>query len=188
MKRYLYTIVFMFISCTFIYGQEINHEVRCYYAYGKTQLDTVCSIEHIIYNKTGKTQVIMITEDSKKELPLNRIIRRRLFRSYGDLSFAQMALDNIENCSDYSLVPEFLVKIVQPNDSFKITLELKNEDVNRVKALFLEHLLVLDAESIDNENMVSGLLSAIKEHHFEYPYPSIDIPWCLIKSFFKAKE
>jgi hypothetical protein len=65
---------------------------------------------------------------------------------------------------------------------------LKNEDVNRVKALFLEHLLVLDAESIDNENMVSGLLSAIKEHHFEYPYPSIDIPWCLIKSFFKAKE
>ena len=104
------------------------------------------------------------------------------------MSFAQMAWDNIENWSDHSLVPEFFIKILEPNDSFKIMLELRNEDANRVNALFLEHLLVLDAESIDNEKMVSGLLSAIKKHQFEYSYPSIVIPWCLIKSFFKTKE
>jgi hypothetical protein len=130
----------------------------------------------------------MITEDSKMELPLNRIIHRRLFRRYGDLSFAQIAWDNIENWSDYSLVPEFFVKIVQPNDSFKITLELRNEDINRVNTLFLEHLLVLNAEDIDNENKVSGLLPAIIKYHFEYPYSSIDISWCRLKIFFKTKK
>ena len=183
MKRYYYTIVFLLLSCTFIYSQEINNEVRCYYAYGETQLDTLCNIEYTIYNKTEKSQVIMITEDSKMEFPMNKIIRRRLLKRYGDLSFAQMAWDNIENYSDYSLVPEFFVKIVQPNESFKIILELRNEDVNKVNAVFLEHLLVLDTEEVDNKNMVNGLFTAIKEYHFEYPYPSIGIPWCLIKRF-----
>ena len=188
MIRYLYSIVVLFVSCSFIHSQEINHEVRCYYTYSETQLDTLYNIEYTIYNKTKKTQVIMITEDCKMEFPMNKIIRRRLIKRYGDLSFAQMAWDNIENHSAYSLVPEFFVKVVQPNDSFKIILELRNEDVNRVKTLFLEHLLVLNAEDIDNENMVSGLLSAIKEHHFEYSYPSIYIPWCIIKCFIKAKD
>jgi len=187
MKRYLYTIVLLFISCTFIYGQEISHEVRCYYAYGETQLDTLYNIEYTIQNKTDKTLVIMITEDNKMEFPMNKIIRRRLLKRYGDLSFAQMAWDNIEYRSDYSFVPDFFIKIVQHNDSFKMTLVLRNEDVNRVNTLFLEHLLVLDAKEVDNENMVNGLLAAIKYHHVEYAYTSINIPWSLIKNYIKQK-
>jgi len=122
----------------------------------------------------------MITEDNKMEFPMNKIIRRRLLKRYGDLSFAQMAWDNIEYRSDYSFVPDFFIKIVQPNDSFKMTLVLRNENVNRVNTLFLEHLLVLDAKEVDNENMVNGLLAAIKYHHVEYAYTSINIPWTAV--------
>ena len=80
MIRYLYSIVVLFVSCSFIHSQEINHEVRCYYTYSETQLDTLYNIEYTIYNKTRKTQVIMITEDCKMEFPMNKIIRRRLIK------------------------------------------------------------------------------------------------------------
>ena len=188
MKRYFYTIVLLFISCTFIYAQEVKHEVRCYYAYGETQLDTLYSIEYTIQNNSERTQVIMITEDNKRELPMNKIIRRRLLKRYGDLSFAQMAWDNIENLSDYPVIPEFFIKTIQPGDSFKITIELKNEDVNKVNSLFKDHLLLLNAEDIDNKDMVNGLLSAVKEYHFEYPYSSISIPWYVIEKFIGLKH
>ena len=188
MKRYLYTIALLLISCTSIYSQEIKSEVRCYYAYGAVQLDTLYNIEYTICNKSEKTLVIMITEDSKMEFPMNKIIRRRLLKRYGDLSFAQIAWDNIEHYSDYPLIPHFFIKTVQPFGSFKITLGLKNENANRINTLFLEHLLILDAEDVDNKDMVKGLLSAIKEYHFEYPYSSVCIPWPVISDFFRTHE
>ena len=184
MKRLLYTTVILFLSCTIIRGQDISSEIRCYYVHSETGLDTLYNIEYTIWNKTTNSKMIMLTEDNITEYPMKKLIYRRLIKRYGDLSFAQLAWDNIENLSNHSLIPEFFIKKIRPNDTFRITLVLKNRNPAWVNMLFSKHILVVDVAEIDNENMVFGFLSAIEEHHFEYPYSSVVIPWYTLRNFF----
>ena len=188
MKKIFCVIVILFISCTVLFGQKISSEIRCYYIYNETELDTLCNIEYTIHNNTNKCQVIVLSEDSKMDYPMKELIYRRLYKRYEDLSFAQMVWDNIENLSDNTLIPEFFIKTMGPNDTFRITLVLKNENATLADTLFMRHILVLNAEEIDNVNLVNGLLLAIKENHFEYPYSSVVIPWYIMNRFFRKSK
>lgn len=177
MKKILF---YFFISISSsLYGQDISEETQKYYVSANgTEVDTVCCLNYQVRNISATSQVMMFTEDDVNSMPMKQLIKKKLKRRYGDFSLAFFVWDaNIENNSDYVLVPHFFVKILQPNESFNITLFFQNEDDSLVDSLFRNHILICNLEDIEGNDMFLGFKAAINNLHLEYPYPSLTLSW-----------
>lgn len=177
MKKYLF-VIFITLS-TILYGQDINVAIQKYYVLENYAVeDKRCCLVYQVRNVSATSQVVMFTEDDVNSMPLEKLIKRKLLRRYGDFYLAFFIWDpNTENDSEYVLVPEYFVKMIEPGESFCITLFLQNEDDHLVDSLFRRHLLICNLEDIEGSEMFHGFKHAIDVFHLEFPYPSITLLW-----------
>ena len=179
MRKPCIIIILTFISISFsLYGQSISMGKQKYYVWNdRMDIDTICNLIYKVKNVSSNLLVVMFTEDDIRSMPLNKLIKRKMYQRYGDFSFSQFVWDNIENHSEAPLVPDCFIKILAPNESIDITLLLQNEDDSFVDSQFRNHILVFNIEDIDNKDMFYGFKDAVNEHHLAYSSSSITMLW-----------
>lgn len=182
MKKFVF-IIFVSLS-TLVFGQNVSLTKQYYYVSDdKSNLDTVCCLVYKIKNESTFSQVIMFTEDNVNRMPLRRLIKSKMYRRYGDFSLSQFVSDNVDNQSNYVMIPEFFVKFLSQGESFDITLLLRNEDESALDSIFREHVLICNLENVDCKEMFYGFKKCVDEQHLEYPYRTMTLLWTHFKSF-----
>ena len=188
MKKNIIIILIAIFMPSSLYSQIISMGKQNYYVWNdKMEIETICNLIYKVKNVSSKTQVVMFTEDDVSSLPLNKLIKRKIHRKYGDFSISHFIWDNIENHSEAPLVPECFIKILAPNESIDITLLLQNKDDRFVDSQFRNHILVCNIEDIDKEDMFYGFKAAVVEHHLEYPCSSITMLWSRFSLFLQRQ-
>ena len=182
MNRIIILVIYILQFC-FCMGQDFVIQKEYYYLVKKQDVDTICTIKYKIENMTDKTKTVLFTEENVNEMSLEQLIRKKMFRRYGDFNIACWAWEQIENMSQYINFPSFFVKLIEPGGSFEITLLLRNENDDAVDSLFRSHLLLCDVDQIDNKEMVYGFVGGLRSHNAEYPYSSITIVWEDLKNW-----
>ena len=178
MKKYIITILTFISISSSLYGQNISMWKQKYYVWNdKMDIDTICNLIYKVKNVSSNLLVVMFTEDDIRSLPLNKLIKRKMYQRYGDFSLSQFVWDNIENHSEAPLVPDCFIKVLALNESIDITLLLQNEDDRFVDSQFRNHILVFNIEDIDNKDMFYGFKDAVNEHHLAYSSSSITMLW-----------
>ena len=179
MKKNILFILMVITSS--LHAQTISMEKQSYYVMGHSmEVDTVCSLTYHIKNESSNSQVIMFSHDDINSLPMERLIKKKMYRRCGDYSLSLFVFDpNIVNESNEATVPDFFVKILPPEDSFNITLLFQNENSCIVEPLFRNHILVCQLEDVDCKGMFYGFKNAVDDHHLEFQGSSITLLWSL---------
>lgn len=173
-----YVIIFLFSFASSLYGQNISFVKQSYIIRKDNMgIDTICNLIYKVRNASSNSLVVMFTEDDINSLPLNKLIKRKMYRRYGDFSLSQFVWDNIENHCVNPIIPDFFIKILSPNESFDIILLLQNEDDNVVDSYFRNHILICNIEDIDNKEMFYGFKNSVIYHNLKYSYFSITLLW-----------
>lgn len=99
---------------------------------------------HFIENKSGQNLVVFFIEEENDALPKVKLLRKKLYRRYGDFSFSVMIWDNIiyEKSSNATVTPDIFVKILRPEEKFELVVPFANNDDEQIASKVSRHLLV----------------------------------------------
>ena len=141
---------------------------------------------HIVENKTKQNLVIFFIEEENDTLPQVKLLRRKLYRRYGDFSFSIIVWDNIyfEKSNNASVTPELFVKILKPEEKFELAVTFANNDEEQIASKVSRHLLVCsDTLFSCNEIGMPDFEEVIQHYGIDYADTKVVISADTFRSF-----
>lgn len=109
--------------------------------YGGTASDG--SYYHIIENKSEQNLVIFFIEEENDTLPQVKLLRKKLYRRYGDFYFFMIEWEaNMYIEKRPTVTPDLFVKILRPEEKFEIIVPFANDNEEQIASKVSRHLLV----------------------------------------------
>jgi len=189
--RKLIVILWMFFSyCTAILGQDIRISEASYCVMEQEhEIRKIQSSCYTIHNNDTSRMVLFFIEDDNTTMSHSDILKRKVFRRYGDFSLSMLECDpNIIIEDTCYIVPELFVKILNPCESFNIIVEQKTSQAKSFIKEIPKHLLICkETDFKDSQIGLCRFLSSLKEWNFDYPYSYIVIDVDVLHSFVQNK-
>lgn len=153
--------------------------------YGGTASDG--SYYHIIENKSSQNLVIFFIEEENDTLPQVKLLRKKLYRRYGDFSFSVMIWDNInyEKSNNATVTPDIFVKILRPEEKFELVVPFANNDEKQIASKIYRHLLVCSEMLFScDEIVMPNFIEVIQYYGIDYDKSEVVISADAFESFY----
>lgn len=142
---------------------------------------------HIIENKSGQNLVVFFIEEENDALPKVKLLRKKLYRRYGDFSFSVMIWDNIiyEKSSNATVTPDIFVKILRPEEKFELVVPFANNDEEQIASKVSRHLLVCSEMLFScDEIVMPNFIEVIQYYGIDYANQNVVISTDAFESFY----
>lgn len=142
---------------------------------------------HIIENKSEQNLVIFFIEEENDALPKVKLLRRKLYRRYGDFSFSVMIWDNInyEKSNNTTVTPDIFVKILRPEEKFELVVPFANNDEEPIASKVSRHLLVCSEMLFScDEIVMPNFIEVIQYYGIDYANQKVVISADAFESFY----
>lgn len=156
-----------------------------------TENPHIGSYYHIVENKTEQNFVIFFIEEENDTLPQVKLLRRKLYRRYGDFSFSVIVWDNMyfEKSNNTTIIPGMFVKILKPKDKFELVVPFANNEEEQIASKVSRHLLVCSETLLScNKIGMPDFEEVIQYYGIDYAYTKATISANTFKSFFSKFE
>lgn len=190
MKKIIIVCLFWFQLCACM-GQVITRQDASYFLsshIGQHKLHNSC--KYTIFNNDTCSVVIMFTEDDITTKPFDVILKRKLFRSYGCMRLSMFAWEPnmiIEDCR--VTVPELLVKLISPGESFNIIIEGVDSSSLKLLDSFKNHLIICpEKEFEDSKYGLKNFITGVRSHNYLYQPSYVIIDSIGFFKYFIGKE
>lgn len=171
----IFLSIISFIACLqYMHGQSIT-ELKYYVINADNSIDTMRVVTKSIQNQDFEPLVILFTEDDLASMEAERALRRKCFKTYGDVRLASFSYDNVINCNDSFCFPELFVKIIRPGESFDLVIISKNTPTEIIKDFLSSHLLVCTEKQI--EKYINNFIYSIEFHKVACTYNTLTVYW-----------
>lgn len=174
------TVILLFVAIN-SFGQQTEISTQYYYlADKKGSVDSICTVKLFISNTSENHMAIMFSEENIHNHSLEKIIRKKIYRHYGDFSLSIWS-ENIINNSKYIHFPGMFIKIVNPNEDFEMSIISNCRNETKIKEVLSDYIILCNTNTIDAIHC--NLVQSIKAQKADYPYNSITIVWDYLKSY-----
>lgn len=146
---------------------------------------------HIIENKSEQNLVIFFIEEENDTLSDVKLLRRKLYRRYGDFSFSVIVWDNIyfEKSNNATLTPELFVKILKPEEKFELVVPFANNEEEQIASKVSRHLLVCSETIFYNDEIgMPDFMKIIQYYNIDYANKKVVISADVFKLFLSKYE
>lgn len=145
---------------------------------------------HIVENKSEQNLVIFFIEEENDTLPQVKLLRKKLYRRYGDFYFFMIEWEAnmcIEKSS--TVTPELFIKVLRPEDKFELVVPYSDNDEEQTASKVSRHLLVcsetlFSSDEIGMPHFIENLLL----YDIVYDNTKIVISADAFKSFFSKYQ
>ena len=148
------------------------------------------SFYHIVENKSEQNLVIFFIEEENDTLPQVKLLRRKLYRRYGDFYFFMIEWE-ANMCIEKSptVTPDLFVKVLRPEDKFELVVPYSDKDEEQTASKVSRHLLacsktLFSSDEIGMPHFIENLLL----YDIVYDNTKIVISADAFKSFFSKYQ
>lgn len=186
MKYYIFLLVILLF-----YNQELTGQI-------KYDLDTQKCIRSFFYksspdslliytikNKAKQNLLIFFIEESNDTLSPVKLLKRKLYRRYGDFSLSMVEWEaNMSIEINDSVIPKLFVKVLEPEEIFKIVVPFADYQDEQIALKVTQHLLMC-SESDFSSNIIEmpHFIENLQKYDIIYPGTTLVISISTFKSF-----
>lgn len=128
------------------YGYDVNlleDSVKITVGRDYTKKHHIGSYYYTVENKTEHNLVIFFIEEENDTLPQVKLLRKKLYRRYGDFYFFMIEWEG-NMCIEKSLTitPDLFVKILKPKEKFVVVVPFANDEEEQIASEVFLYLLV----------------------------------------------
>lgn len=171
------------------YGYDVNlleDSVKITVGRDYTKKHHIGSYYYTVENKTEHNLVIFFIEEENDTLPQVKLLRKKLYRRYGDFSFSVMIWDNInyEKSNNATVTPDIFIKILRPEEKFELVVPFANNDEEQIASKVYRHLLVCSEMLFScDEIVMPNFIEVIQYYGIAYDNSKVVIPADAFRSF-----
>lgn len=143
------------------------------------------SYYHIIENKSNQNLVIFFIEEENDALPQVKLLRKKLYRRYGDFYFFMIEWEaNMYIEKRPTVTPDLFVKILRPEEKFEIIVPFANDNEEQIASKVSRHLLVCSETLFSSDEIgMPHYTENLQLYNIIYDNSKMVIPADTFKSF-----
>ena len=140
---------------------------------------------HIVENKTKQNLVIFFIEEENDALSDVKLLRRKLYRKYGDFYFFMIEWEaNMSIEKSPTVTPDLFVKILKPEEKLKVVVPFANDKEEQIASEVSQHLLVCaDTLFLSDEISMPHFMENLQLYDIAYDKSEVVISADKFKSF-----
>lgn len=148
------------------------------------------SYYHIVENKSEQNMVVFFIEDENDTLPQVKLLRRKLYRRYGDFYFFMIEWEaNMHIEKSPTVTPDLFVKILKPEEKFELVVPFTDDKEEQIAAEVSRHLLVCSEALFSCDEIgMPHYLENLQLYDIAYDSSKVVISADAFKSFLSESE
>ena len=141
---------------------------------------------HIIENKSEQNLVVFFIEEENDALPKVKLLRKKLYRRYGDFYFFMIEWEGnmcIEKGS--TITPDLFVKVLRPEDKLELVVPYSDKSEEQIASKVSRHLLVCSETIFSCDEIgMPHFLENLLLYDIVYDNSKVEIPADAFESFY----
>ena len=148
------------------------------------------SYYHIVENKSEQNMVVFFIEDENDTLPQVKLLRRKLYRRYGDFYFFMIEWEaNMHIEKSPTVTPDLFVKILKSGEKFELFVPFTDEKEEQIASEVSRHLLVCSEALFSCDEIgMPHYLENLQLYDIAYDSSKVVISADAFKSFLSESE